>query len=566
MAEWARRWKRVKAWWSGLTPSARISLGAVATGLLAAFAFLIVQNTEPTMGVLFSNLSQDDSARIVERLSTMGVPHRYDEDTATIVVPKGDVHETRLTLASEGLPSGSGVGFEVFDQQRFGESEFSEQVKYHRALEGELGRTISHLAGVRRARVHLVMPKRSLFVSKAQSASASVALHLKPGWKMREEQARGIIHLVASSVRGLEPSGVTLVDGEGRRLGGGDDSESDVASDALSFRREIEKAKEQAAQQILVTTLGPARSVVRVAAEVNFTREERTEETYDPQGVAARSFQIAEEATGAGGKTVGGVPGAVSNLPGGEGATGGRAGRDGVLKRSETRNFEVSKVLKHAVEPVGRVVRLQVAVVVDGKWTGEGEERSFEPMPQKEREQIKALVATAVGLDDERGDRITVESLPFAEPLGHGELSLLEKLLGPYADQLPTLLAILVGGILLMVFMRRRKKSALLDGDRPTPELMNVQVKEMGEGAAEGLRNKLAGMEEAGALPEGQEPAPALAPGASDAQQIPEPREESPAPSPDKMEEIRMLASELAGQEPEAAARVIRGWIAEDEP
>lgn len=555
MGELQQAMKAAVAWWSGLTRSAKVSLSAVGVALAVAIGTLTFVNSEPTMGVLFSGLSQADSGRILERLSTMGVVYRYDQDTSTVMVPKGRVHGTRLTLATEGLPGGTGVGFEVFDQQRFGESEFSEQVKYHRALEGELGRTISHLAGVRRARIHLVLPKRTLFVSKASNGSASVALHLKPGWRMSDDQVRGIVHLVASSVRGLEPGAVIVVDGEGRRLGGGDDGEGQTATDSLGFRRELEQAKERAAEEILATTLGPGRSVVRVAAEVNFTREERTEERFDPEGVAARSYQISQESDSANAKTVGGVPGTPSNLPGGEAATGGDVGKDGAFRRSETRNFEVSKVLKHTVEPVGRVVRLQVAVVVDGKWVGEGEERAFEPMPQAERDQIKALVTTAVGLDADRGDKVTVESLPFATP-EPVELTAFDRYVGPYAEQIPTVVAIIVGGLLLLVWMRRRKPEVVEESVRVQTD--QVDVKELGEGATEELRKQLlSSPEERDGVTE-PEPPMELEAGVDE--------EPLPTPTPDKMEEIRQLASELAGQEPEAAARVIRGWLAEGGP
>lgn len=553
MSEVARQFEELKKRWQELSATARLGLSTVLGLLIVAIIAITVANSEPTMSVLFSGLSKDDEHRIVERLSTMGVPHRVDEETSTISIPRNKVHDIRLMLATEGLPSSNGVGFEVFDQQRFGESEFSEQVKYHRALEGELGRTISHLSGVRSARVHLVLPKRSLFVNGSQGASASVVLHLRAGWKVRDDQAAGIVHLVASSVRGLSPEQVTLVDGEGRKLGATSETEGDVATTALSFRKQVEQQKEQAAQSILSATMGAGRSMVRVAAEVDFTREERTEETYDPQGVAPRSYQITEEGAGAGGPTVGGVPGTPSNLPGGVAPEAGASVGGGLAKRSETRNFEVSKVLRHSVEPVGRVKGLQVAVVVDGKWVGEGEERKFEPLPKKELDKIRSLVATAVGLDEQRGDRVTVECVPFAE-VPQYEPSLLEKILGPYVEYLPAAVGLLVLGIILLIMRRKWNKARAEDEAKRLPH--PVDVRELGENATpEEVRERLLAMKE---NPE------ALGPGATgkDGEQ----GDDSgvrPTPSPDKMEEIRQLASELAGQEPEAAARVIRGWLNE---
>ncbi|MEY4577542.1 MAG: flagellar M-ring protein FliF, partial [Pseudomonadota bacterium] len=203
MADWAARIALLRERWTNLALSVRVAIAAVALVAIGATLFAIAaSNRPPKKAVLFSNLSDDDAARIVDKLKGANIPYEFGPDGTTLLVPELQVHETRLTLASEGLPSGGGVGFEVFDQQRFGESEFSEQVKYHRALEGELSRTISHLAGVKRARVHLVLPTRSLFAEQAQSASASIVVHLVPGWKMRDDQVKGIVHLVASSVRG----------------------------------------------------------------------------------------------------------------------------------------------------------------------------------------------------------------------------------------------------------------------------------------------------------------------------------------------------------------------------
>ena len=550
MNEIARQFGELMKRWRGLSATARFALSSVAVLLGLAVIAILVANTEPTLAVLFSNLSKDDENRIVERLSTMAVTYRVDEETGTVSVPRSRVHEIRLLLAQEGIPSGNGVGFEVFDQQRFGESEFSEEVKYHRALEGELGRTISHLSGVRRARVHLVLPKRSLFSNAAQGATASVVLHLRPGWKVREDQARGIVHLVASSVRGLTPEHVTLVDGEGRKLGGGGETQEEGATDLLSFRRQVERSKEQAAQELLNTTMGAGRSMVRVAAEVDFTREERTEETYDPQGIAARSFQIVEEGAGVAGPSVGGVVGTPSNLPGGAPPVGGAASRSGLAKRSETRNFEVSKVLKHMVEPVGRVSGLQVAVVVDGKWTGEGEERKFQPLPKAELDKIRGLVATAVGIDEKRGDRVTVESVPFAEP-SHYEPSWLEKWLGPYVDYIPMAVLGLLALVVLMAVRRRFLAARAQDAALQLTD--GVRVKQLtAEGRTEEVRERLLAMRSGEATKQAL-PAGESAQTSQDRQQL----------SADKMEEIRALASELAGQEPEAAARVIRGWITE---
>ena len=544
MDELSRQLAKLRKGWQKLAPGPRWAIGISAGLLLVAVLAILVANRDPSMAVLFSNVSEDDQLRIAERLGTLGIPQRVDEETNTVLVPKSRVHEVRLMLAAEGLPSGPGVGFEVFDQQRFGESEFSEQVKYHRALEGELGRTISHLAGVRRARVHLVLPKRSLFVGSANVGSASVVLHLQPGWKVREQQAKGIVHLVASSVRGLAPERVTLVDGEGRKLGGGAASEEAVASESLGFRRQVEQSKERAVQQLLDATMGPGRSLVRVAAEVDFTREERTEETYDPEAVAPRSFQIVEEGPGRPGDAASGVPGAPSNLPGGE-TPENQGLSNNAAKRSETRNFEVSKVLRRSIEPVGRVTGLQIAVIVDGTWSGEGEQRTFEPLPKGELDKIRGLIASAAGIDEERGDRVTIESVPFAEAQAY-EPSLVEKTLGPYTDYIPTILWLL-GGAYVLLWVRKQirqmnERTAAAAAAAAAAAKAEPQAKALSDGevAAETKARLLAVSE------------PVRDDGEGGRRRL----------NPGKLDEIRRLASDLAGQEPQAAARVIRSWLA----
>jgi flagellar M-ring protein FliF len=550
MADWAARIAPLKERWAKLTLVARVGIISAAVLALGAIAFGLTIDRTPQKAVLFSNLGEDDAARIVLRLKAGNIPYELGSDGTTILVPETQVHETRLMLASEGLPSGGGVGFEVFDQQRFGESEFSEQVKYHRALEGELARTISHLAGVKRARVHLVLPQRTLFAATAEDARASVVVHLIPGWKMRDEQVKGIVHLVASSVRGLDPERVTLVDGEGRGLGGGQRNDGELASEADAYRREIEKSKERAAQQMLDTTLGQNKSMVRVAAAVSFTREELTEEHYDKDAVAPRSFQIVEEREGGDGKLVGGVPGAPSNLPGGTQPTIGTGGGGVLTRRSETRNFEVSKVLRRAVEPVGRVTGLQVAVVVDGRYTGTGDKKRFEALRKDELDRIQNLVASAIGIDEKRGDRVVVECVPFAPqaPVSD-DRSLVEKTLGPYTNY--AMLA-LVAVLVLIIFVVGRKTL------RGSP----VVARQIGAGADVLSSPLLAGMSDQAAAA-GAPADKALGVPNIPQLQLPEQAAAAATAREEAVEQVRQLTSQLASNEPEAAARVLRGWLAE---
>lgn len=535
MDEMRQQLEQARGWWTALPAQNKLFVSVGAALLVGALVLGYSTVTAPSYDVLFANLPEEDTAEIVGRLAELKVPYRVSDGGTAVHVPEEHIHSTRLTLAGEGLPSGGSVGFEIFDQQRFGESEFSEHIKYHRALEGELARTITHLAGVERARVHLVLPERTLFLNKTRNASASVALRLAPGWTMREERVVGIVNLVASSVRGLSSENVTVVDGQGRQLNTQTDSEGHSPSDTQEFRRKIEEEKAQHVQNLLDRTVGPGKAVVSVSADVNFTREERTEEVFDPETVAPRSFQVDEERDPSGQGGSAGIPGAVSNLPGGESAQAGQ-NQNGLLRRSETRNFEVSKTVRRAVEPVGRLQRLHVAVVVDGIWSGEGDSRTFKPRDEAELTQLKAIIASAVGLDEERGDRLTVECVPLVdipvpEPV---ELTLIEQMemYTPFAaPALGAVVVILLLVVCLLLWRRGKKKGAAAEAEK-------VTLKELpggdGEKAGGGRGDELA-LPELGDL------------------------------EPDsRAEDIRLIASELSEKDPEMAARVIRSWLAED--
>lgn len=532
----------------GLPARTRLVLIGVGAALVAAVGLGIWVSGESAMEVLFSELSSDDSARIIEQLGGLQVPYELQEEGSTILVPGDRVHDTRLTLAAAGLPSGGDSGFELFDEQRFGESEFSERVKYHRALEGELARTISHLSGVERARVHLVLPSRSLFVARDESASASVVLHLRPGRRLSEEQAAGILHLVASSVRGMSTESVTLVDGEGRPLGGAQ-TDGENAGDALEYRRQVERERERAAQELLDATVGPGTAMVRVSADVSFTREEQTEERFLPDEVAARSVQLQEERNSTATATAAGIPGAASNLPGGEAATT-QQNDSGLVRRSETRNFEISKTTARRVVPVGRIERLQVAVVVDGVWTGEGEGREFTARDEEEMQRLEAIVARAVGVVADRGDEITVSCIPFAT---QGEMPTavadpVDQLMGPYAPWRPYAekgLLGLVGVITLLVLLRRRRKKKKAKAEADEKIRAELVAGKDGAEARTGM----------GALPSGEKVALSSLPSAEQLRaEIQEPDETIP-----------LLAAELASDDPARAARVVRGWLMQGE-
>jgi len=538
------RFADLLARYNGLTAKLRMAIIFGASLVLALGLIAYAYAGPASMGVLYSNLAPDDASRITQRLAQMGVPYERSQDGTSVLVPESRVAETRMTLAASGLPGHSGVGFEVFDQQRFGESEFSEQVKYHRALEGELSRTITQLSGVDSARVHLVLPGRSVFRREQEHATASVVLHLLPGFSLSPIQARGVVHLVSSAVRGLEGENVSIVDGDGRPIAGGERGEDEIAGDALAFRRRLEQDKERAIQDLLDRTLGPGKAEVSVAADVSFTREEHTEEHYLPEESATRSFQTQTEGSASAQAGTQGIPGAASNLPGGAPPQG-TAGSSSGGRHSETRNFEISKTTRHAIEPVGRLTRLSVAVVADGTWEGEGDARAFSPLPQVELDRIQSIVATAGGVDTERGDHVTVACVPFAssaelDPAAEADI------LAPYQKYIPLvkLGGAVLGALFLLIFLLRLRKR-MKKGRAEALVLAQQQQAKATAAALPAGNSPITVSELEARLGAGMPPRAALA--TDVAKQDPD--------------AIQLLAADLASQDPARAARVIHGWL-----
>jgi flagellar M-ring protein FliF len=385
--------------------------GALAVGM-AAFGAIVLWQGGGDWQVLFSNLAPDDAARIAGRLKEQRVPFRVASAGEVIEVPSAHVHEVRLALAGEGLPRGGGVGFEIFDQQSFGLSEFAQQLNYRRALEGELQRTINRLDVVASARVHLALPERRLLREREGKATASVTLKLQPGRRLGGEQVAAIVHLIAASVEALTPEDVTVVDTAGEVLsrGGGDVNARMGAT--IELQRTIEAQLEDRVRQTLEHAVGAGRVAVQVAATVNFAASEKTEEAYDPDRQVIRNEQTTVEKTVSGGTTASGVPGDAPSLAGV-----GRADNAASSERqSATKSYEISKVTSRVVEPVGQVERLSVAVLIDDARAPEagGKAGAAGPRTRDELARLDAIVKRAVGFDAARGDQVEVQSVRFA--------------------------------------------------------------------------------------------------------------------------------------------------------
>lgn len=401
---WASTAKRISA----LSRPARVMVVSTLVAAIALTTWLGYRSTTTAWTPLFTNLDRDDAAAVVAKLKEMKVPYRVEGDGASISVPDTSARELRLELAGAGLPRGGGVGFESFDKMRLGATEFEQRVLYRRSLEGELSRTIDTIAAVQSSRVHIVLPERSVFVGRAEPASASVVLKLRSGRALGGSEVGGIVHLVSSSVAQLTPDHITVVTTDGTMLHKPRRGEGDTgdAEEQTSSARALEATLEERARSMLEKVVGPGKADVRVSVELDRSRIERVEDRYDPKNTTLRSEQSTVERSGSE-PTAAGVPGAESNTPGGAGKTDGGAS-EATTRESHTRNFEVDHVSEKRLLIGGTLRRLTVAVVVDG---GRAPARSKEDV-----ERLTGLVRSAVGADDRRGDVVTVESVPFLEP------------------------------------------------------------------------------------------------------------------------------------------------------
>jgi flagellar M-ring protein FliF len=372
--------------------------------------------------VLYSNIADRDGGAVIAALNQMNVPYRMSEGGGAILVPEKMVHDTRLRLASQGLPKGSIVGFELMENQKLGATQFQEQINYQRGLEGELARSIQSLSAVATARVHLAIPKASVFLRDQQKPSASVIVTLHSGRTLDRAQVAGITHLVASSVPELPLKGVSVLDQNGNLLSSPADAAGGLDQNQLSYVQQIEASTIKRIVDILEPIAGRNNIRAQVTAELDFSQTELSSESYKPNSTpdaaVVRSEQKSESSdqTGAaaGGK---GVPGALSNqppagnaAPGGAGGTAAQA--SGSSRRESTVNYEIDKTVRHVKNPVGQVKRLSAAVVVNHRKTGE--KGASKPLTAEEISQITALAKEAMGFTQARGDTLNVANAAFS--------------------------------------------------------------------------------------------------------------------------------------------------------
>lgn len=389
----------------------------VAVILLGFFAFLTFRLTTPSLAPLYSGLNFEDSSAIVEELRTMNVAYELRGDGGTILVPRDQITELRMNLAQEGLPTRGQVGYEIFDEQStLGATSFVQNINQVRALEGELARTISSLARIRSARVHLVLPERELFRQERKDPTSSIMLSVRG--ELSAGEIRAIQHLVASAIEGLNPNRVSIIDDSGQLLASGVGSDEDSLLSGELEERVLgaENRMRNRIEEMLSNIVGTGRARVQVAIELDLNRLTRTQETYDPDGQVVRSTQSREvsnnsnNADGSGGVTV------ADELPGAGSAAGSNQTSESSNTTEETVNFEISRTTQTETTEAGGVQRLSVAVVVDGIYTQDNSgASSYSPRSEEELAQLLSLVRSAVGFDANRGDVVEVINLQFAE-------------------------------------------------------------------------------------------------------------------------------------------------------
>jgi flagellar M-ring protein FliF len=378
--------ERILAAWKRLSPNQRLALGLSLLAVIALGALIATWAGRPDYQVLYTGLKPEDGGRIVDKLRSKKVPFQLRDGGGTVLVPAQSVYEMRLELATAGLPQAGGVGYEVFDKNNFGMTDFVQKLNYQRALEGELTRTIQSLEEVEQARVHIVIPEQRLYTEERTTPTASVVLKLRG--RLSQGQIQGITRLVGSGVEGLKPENVTVIDTNGNVLSKGhsDSSIAGLSTDQLDLQQSVEGYLARKVQTMLEEVLGNNRAVVQVSAQLDFEKIDRTVEKFDPDNQVVRSEERNDT----------------------QGQSGGEKTTSSVV------NYEVSKSVEHIASSVGGVRRLSVAVMVDGAYQADAKGvRKYTPRTAEELAKIRNIVKNAVGIDAKRGDELEVANVAF---------------------------------------------------------------------------------------------------------------------------------------------------------
>jgi len=560
--------EELKAQLQGFAALPGVKQAGLMVGLAASIALavaVVLWSQSPNYSLLFANLSAQDLASVTQSLDDAGVPYRLEHGSGAVLVPAGKVHDLRLKLAAKGLPETPESGFDLLDRESgFGTSRFMEKARYQRALEGELAKSIQSLSVVESARVHLALPKESVFVRDHANPSASVLVRLRPGGKLSESQIAGIVHLLAASVPKLEPEAVTVVDQRGRLLSDAAGQDGlELSADQFEYSRRVEEEYRRRVTEILAPIVGPAGVRAEVTADLDFTQVEQTQERYQPDRTAVRSEQIREEMNSNGDPM--GVPGALTNQPprGGSLSTTdvGTANSQSSSKEI-VRNYEVDRTISHSRMAPGRLKRLTVAVMLDYRKTlGPDGQVEQKPLDDTEIARLTELVKQAVGFDPERNDSINIINMPFQSD---GALEAAEAIplwQQPWVWELvkPALGALFV--LLLALGVLRPTLKNLAESGRIIESEANTQRLPVGEGDAAGLPGP-----EDDQLQLSQEGA-ALLENDGEGVLVDEEAEEEPAAQESEEEPAITIdmARELVREDPRRVAQIVKSWVSEEE-
>lgn len=508
---------------------------------------LVLWTWTPSYDILFGSLGEKETGEIANVLKQRNIDFKIDPRTGAVMVPSSRVQEIRMQLAGEGLPKSSGMGLELLQQkQEYGTSQFMETTRYQHALETELARSIMTISSVESARVHLAMPKQSVFVRKRQDPSASVLVNLYAGRQLEAGQVAAITHLVASSIPNLEPDKVTVVD-EGGHLLSSKKSNTDMAmnQDQFDFTRNLERNYIDRIENILAPIVGIGGVRAQVSSELDFTVTEQTSEAYNPEKSVLRSEQVNEEKSSSGAMAAEGVPGALSNTPPGTAtapetlfdANGQPVTPSGPenTRRSSTSNYELDRTISHTRLGSGSIKRLSIAVVVDDRVvTNDQGDQTRQPRPQEEMDRITALVKEAVGYNAVRGDTLNVINASFTQPEAIEELPAEPIWQQAWAmDIAKTLGAVVLGA--LLIFMVLRPLISNLAAVKPMlPDMLPA-------GGAGGLADDQLSISGGG-----------------------NPGERIKLPSPGAYEDNISMVQQVVKEDPKLVAQVVRNWIATD--
>ncbi|MEE9494465.1 MAG: flagellar basal-body MS-ring/collar protein FliF [Gammaproteobacteria bacterium] len=435
-----------------------LMMGLAASVALGVSVILWAQT--PPYTLLYGNLSGKDASDVLESLQKSGIDYKIESGSGAILVPNSSLHQARMELARDGLPEGNSMGFEILEkEQGFGTSQFIEKARYQRAMEGEIANTITSMKNVEYTRVHLAIPKRSVFLRDKSHPTASVMIKLRSGRVLSEEQVAAVMHLVSSSVPYLEPENITVVDQSGNLLNNGFDKNSmGNTSSQFSYNRKLEDTYSKRIRTLLEPMVGAGKVRASISAELDFTETEKTEESYNPDLPALRSEQLSENQT-QDGNGQGGIPGALTNQPpedgqlqqGNQNGKPGQTGSEKNSSRRTVRNYELDKTISHTKLASGAIRRLSIAVVLDNKIIPDPEGASdSQPWSQEEISQFTALIKESVGFNEARGDSVNVINAAFIQPVVAADIpeeSLMDK---PWIWDVAKQLAGVLGLVLLI--------------------------------------------------------------------------------------------------------------------